>query len=190
VAVLEPGAEEPLLLRCASTAVLAEPVAAAFAPGLLDTSQAVACDELRHVAALDATLARLIDSADGAGLAEDAVATAAAAGGDDGGLVLRPVSGAGWTAEPMVAAERWAVEATVAAFERAGLVLESLDAAACAEATVADLLGLPLSSPLDPLAAVSVAPECEQAALALGVDLVVPVGLALARWCAPEGERA
>jgi hypothetical protein len=80
----------------------------------------------------------------------------------------------------------WADEGAVAQaaslFRRAQLRLIALDCEPCALASLADALG---TSDADgarrqPLAAVSVLPESESAAEALGEDLAVPVGLAVA----------
>ncbi len=101
-----------------------------------------------------------------------------------------------------VRAQLRAVSQAQGLFRRAGLRLLALDCEACALVTLADTLGASspslvpspgssahsslrqspgaqLASP-QPLAAVSVSPEAERAAHALGDDLAVPVGLALA----------
>jgi|GEM_PF-1673801 len=101
-----------------------------------------------------------------------------------------------------VRAQLRAVSQAQGLFRRARLRLLALDCEACALVTLADTLGVsapdqghlypssaqpasrqPLvgqSRSAQPLAAVSVSPEAETAAHALGDDLAVPVGLALA----------
>lgn len=129
---------------------------------------------------------------------------------------VQPASpGAGYSGL-QVRAQLRAVSQAQALFRRARLRLLALDCEACALVTLADTLGTaspPLwpeafsstasgvqataahataahataSQPSpQPLAAVSVSPEAERAAHALGDDLAVPVGLALAWFGAPR----
>ena len=161
VAVLERGDDEPLLLACAGVRATAIAWHGPFAPGLLEASRACAVSARLHVAALD--VAHL--SADGA----DAIEVDGAAG-------------------PLRVA-RGAIDRAVASFRAAELRLVALTVEPAARASLARFLGearalAPNERSLagDPLAAVSVAPDCEAGAAALGELLSVPVGMALSAF--------
>lgn len=121
-------------------------------------------------------------------------AATALAGADERIAAVRGGSGR------RVRAQLRAVSQAQALFRRARLRLLALDCEACALVTLAETLGTSAAgsgpafgqgssravacagddSLRQPLAAVSVSPEAERAAHALGDDLAVPVGLALA----------
>jgi len=161
VAVLERGDDEPLLLGCAG--VRATPIAwsGPFAPGLLEASRACGVGTRLHVAALD-------------------VAHLGAAGPD--AIELDADSG-------RLCVARAAIDRAVWTFRAAELRLVALTVEPIARASLARFLGearslAPNERSLagDPLAAVSVAPDCETQAAALGELLSVPVGMALSAF--------
>jgi hypothetical protein len=178
VAVLEPTTDEPLLVACATLVLDEGPAGADFAPGLLETAAAAAALRVPHVAALDREWSRV--------LASDA---APAARGDESETVLVDVDGA---TDLRAAVTRSAVARAAERFRSAGLRLASLDCADCALLSLAAYLGrspaadvaalLEEAAALDPLTAISVAPECEAKAEHATELLAVPVGLALARF--------
>jgi hypothetical protein len=182
-AVLEPTADEPLLVSCAALALDEAPSAADFAPGLLETATAAGALGLPQVAALDREWSRI-------GVPGNASAAAGAPpDGDDADVVAVDVYGA----ERLRAfAPRVAIANAETRFRGAGLRLVALDCADCALLTLAMYLGrgsetdivatIEDAQALDPLTAVSVAPECERAAAHAADVLSVPVGLALARF--------
>jgi hypothetical protein len=179
-AVLEPTADEPLLVSCATLALDEAPCGSDFAPGLLETATAAAALGLPQVAALDREWSRIASR--GAAVAEGE--------GEDGTeTVCVEVRGADGL---RAFAARPAIANAEARFRGAGLRLVALDCADCALMTLAMYLGrgsdadlaatLEDAHALDPLTAVSVAPECERAAAHAADVLAVPVGLALARF--------
>jgi len=180
VAVVERTADEPLLHACVSIGGEPQPPRLPFAPGIVEAARAVSACRLRHAVALDDEFCRIVGE-DGppAGFAGD-LATVAV-----------PVAGAG---QARVEASLAAIETLMELFRQAHLSLDVLDCGACATMSLGQFLGRPLEreahgggladvtvSPAfpDPLAAVSVAPQCEAAAAELGAALTVPVGLAL-----------
>jgi len=160
VAVLAAGDDEPLLLTCAG--VRASPIAwsAAFAPGLLEVSRSLSVVAPLHVAALDKSHLATDDA--------DAIEVA--------------------TETHHLRVARTAIEGTVATFRAAELRLVALTTEPAARASLARFLGEARvvanerSLAGDPLAAVSVAPDCETQAAALGELLSVPVGTALSAF--------
>ena len=178
VAVLEPTTDEPLLVACATLVLDEAPAGDDFAPGLLETAAAAAALRVPHVAALDREWCRL-DFGDESRAARRAASDdpAAATVDLDGGVVV---------------ASRTAVVRAAERFRSAGLRLASLDCADCALINLATYLGrasdsdaahaIEEASTLDPLTAVSVAPECEASAARAADSLAVPVGLALLRF--------
>jgi hypothetical protein len=178
VAVLEPTTDEPLLVGCADVVVDAPGRSDDFAPGLLETAAAARALELPHVAALDSGWCTLQHG--------EAESGCEGASGTD--LVVA-VEG---TSNLRVVVSRSLVLGTVRRFGAARLKLSALDAAPCALLNVAIHLarvsqsdapiGAVEEADLDPLTAVSVAPECESEASRVGRALAVPVGLALARF--------
>jgi hypothetical protein len=179
VAVLEPTTDEPLLVACATLVLDEAPAGDDFAPGLLETAAAAAALRVPHVAALDREWCRL--DLDGSRAARRAA-------GDDPGTAYLDVEGG----EGVVVASRAAVARAAERFRSAGLRLASLDCADCALLNLAAYLGrapdcdaarvIEEASTLDPLTAVSVAPECEAPAARAADSLGVPVGLALRRF--------
>ena len=166
VAVLAAGDDEPLLLACAG--VRASPIAwrGPFAPGLLDASRALGVGARLHAAALDGSHLGA-DGADAIEVANDAERV----------RVARP-----------------AIDLTVAAFRAAELRLIALTTEPAARASLVRFLGearalatSERSLAGDPLAAVSVAPDCESQAAALGELLSVPIGMALSAFGMVEG---
>ena len=161
VAVLAAGDDEPLLLTCAG--VRASPIAwsAAFAPGLLEVSRSLSVGAPLHVAALDKSHLATDDA--------DAIDVA--------------------TETEHLRVARAAIDGTVATFRAAKLRLVALTTEPAARASLARFLGEARALAAnerslagDPLAAVSVAPDCETQAAALGELLSVPVGTALSAF--------
>ncbi|HYB98475.1 MAG TPA: hypothetical protein VEC57_05005 [Candidatus Limnocylindrales bacterium] len=179
--------EEPLLEACAASYAHGNGQCL-FAPGVVELSWVLGAERIPHVAALSASLCSLRE--------DDAPAEAETAS-------VR-VSGDG---ELRVHARAQAVHQAQALFRRARLHLMALDCEPCALRTLADVLGTgddrndggrrvlagaaATAAPAitgvaaaarrhQPLAAVSIRPDAEKAAHALGEDLAVPVGLALA----------
>ena len=158
VAVLKRSDDEPLLLACAAVHAKALAWCAPFSPGLLEASLACAAGRRLHVAALD---------------------TVHLAAGD--GDVVEIASPAG-----AIRAARIVIDGAAANFRAAKLRLVTLTVEPVARAALARFLGESSDRAAggrglagDPLAAVSVAPDCEAQAAALGGLLAVPVGLAL-----------
>jgi len=156
--VLRRGDDEPLLLACAGVRAQALAWSAPFSPGLLEASRACAVRVRFHVAALDAV--HLEPS--------------------DGDVVEIPTEGG------TLRAARVAIDRAASGFRAAELRLLALTLAPAARDSLSRFLGQARSSSTegrslagDPLAAVSVAPDCEAAAASLGELLAVPVGLAL-----------
>ncbi len=186
-AVLEPTADEPLLRACTVVEAAAASAGPLFAPGLLETALVLGSRSLANLAALDDVYARVIRDDD----EQDVAPAGRVSGAAPPQATMRvQVQGAdGWCVEASGAA----VEEARRLFEEAHLKLVSLDCYACALANLGAVLGdgepsfdaAPSGSSaaaLDPLAAVSVTPEAEDTAVALGPLLTVPVGLALAAF--------
>jgi hypothetical protein len=181
-AVLEPTTDEPLLISCATLALDEAPSGSDFAPGLLETATAASALGLPQVAALDREWCR-IRARGGATRATETSEDAAA------DVVTIDVHGADGL---RAFAAQAAIANADARFRGAGLRLVALDCADCAFLTLAMYLGrgadadvaatIEDAHTIDPLTAVSVAPECERAAAHAADVLAVPVGLALARF--------
>jgi hypothetical protein len=181
VAVLEPTRDEPLLVACATLVLDETPGASDFAPGLLETASAADTLALPHVAALDDAWCRVEAST------EDAATGLLLAGATDSTLV--EVQG---RPELRVIASPTATARAAERFHAARLRLIALDCAGCALLSLASSLGrasateaaavIEEAKTLDPLTAVSVAPECEAAAARAAEALAVPIGLALAHF--------
>ena len=185
VAVVCRGPEEPVLEACAAQTEAGAAADGLFAPGLLEMARRVDSLRLSHVVAIDdtwATLRAVAPAVSTAGVDRatgqlGAVASASAV------VTVDTDSGAGWA----VSCPADVVAAVQALFGSARLRLIEVDAAACARHTLRSVLGTDAAETTDtaapePLAAVSVAARAEEEALALGAALVVPVGLALARF--------
>ncbi|HYC54315.1 MAG TPA: hypothetical protein VEL28_05180 [Candidatus Binatia bacterium] len=179
-AVLLRTSEEPLLEACAASYAHGG-AECLFAPGVVELSWVLGAERIGHVAALAASLCAVRAQDD------DAVLDA-----DDAAAVR--VSGA---SELRVHARAQAVTQAHALFRRARLRLLGLDCEPCALSTLAEVLGTgdelsPHGADLgngrrhQPLSAVSIRPDAEKAAHALGEDLAVPVGLALAWFGTPR----
>ena len=159
-AILRRGDDEPLLMACAGLRAVPLAWKAPFAPGLLDASRAMHVRARIHVAALDAAH---LEPAD-----DDAVEVE--------------------TSEGALRAARSAIDGAAQSFRAADLRLAALTTERVARASLARFLGESRgqgegrSLAADPLAAVSVAPDCEPTAAALGELLAVPVGMALAAF--------
>ena len=168
VAVVERRGDEAQLEACAMVRAAQSPPSALFAPGLLDASYAVGACRLSHIAALEGRHCRLYPSRPPATLPDDS----------ERKFLRVAVRGSrGGTLE----ADRGAVSAAAGLFSRAGLRLAAIDGAPCAAMNLRAFLGGSGANELvDPLAAVSVAAECEQSANQLATELAVPIGLALA----------
>ncbi len=184
VAVLGPTGDEPLLVACTSAVTSADPPARTLAPGLQEAASAVSAVRMPHVVALGASVVEWLESLD-----EGTTGTASALAAPVGEAVLvAPVVGA---EDVSVRVARTAVADVRLAFALARLRLLAVDCEQCALANLATALGhgtgaapaaterLEADASLQPLAAVSVATEAEETALALGDRLAVPVGLAL-----------
>jgi hypothetical protein len=173
VAVLGQAAgvgEEPLLVACAGLeAARAWGHRPAFVPGLLETACAVGAFGLGHWVALGGGLSRLVEADE--------------AGGGQAGLRVAVDGPEGVWAE----VDREVLETLTTLFSRSRLRLHGVDSADCALANLSGFLGQADQSSRDPLAAVTVVPECEQAATSLGRHLAVPVGLALGRFGCLDG---
>jgi hypothetical protein len=167
VALLKAGDDEPLLMSCA--AVRAEwvgtlPATESLCPGFLELHRRAVAGARLHAAALAAE----DDTAD-----EDAVEI------EECGRQLR--------------VSRTRIDHVVELFLAARLPLVALRSETSARDRLVRHFGTAdgrrageRSLAEDPLAAVSVTPACENAAGALGKLLAVPVGLALASFCANE----
>jgi hypothetical protein len=178
-AVFVRTSDEPLLVACSALSVDGGEARDDVAPGLLETAAAIGAIGLPHVAALDDEWCTLETGQGQEG--------AAAIPGDDRIVV----AARGWS-DLQVRASRSAATSAIARFADAKLDLVALDSAACALLGLALHLGRAVTADaertlaeardLDPLTAVSVAPECEGAAARAGGLLAVPVGLALVRF--------
>lgn len=162
VAVLARSAEEPVLLSCAMVAVQSQLPASSFAAGVIEAARAVCALRLDNVVALDDPYCRLVSA-------------------DSAGAESVPVAG---RTGMMVQAAATTVTSVVDLFADAQLRLVAIDSAECARISLAEFLGSDgdasvQSSLADPLAAVTVLPECETVASELASLLAVPVGAAL-----------
>ena len=176
VAVIRSALGEPLMLACAGLDGRAFGRKALHGAGLLELSMAVQSRSLAHVAALDGEFCRVFEQEGTAAACEEGHVRVAA--DCDNGLVCD--------------ADATVATAIALSFRVLGLSLTAIDCAPCAERNLAAFLGeQAVATPgvdglantaaprLDPLAAVSVAPETEEDALRMGARLAVPVGLAL-----------
>jgi hypothetical protein len=191
-AVLSRSEREPVLEACAAS--YSPPVAGAvFAAGVVELAWVLGCERFVHVAALASGFCRVEASPPEASRPRRRSRRHARhetlSPGDvalPGSLAVRQRSERRGAVSGGHGVRVWADEGAVAQaaslFRRAQLRLIALDCEPCALASLADALG---TSDADgarrqPLAAVSVLPESESAAEALGEDLAVPVGLAVA----------
>ncbi|MFN2376365.1 MAG: hypothetical protein ABR538_07490 [Candidatus Binatia bacterium] len=178
-AVVARGEREPVLEACAASYSAAID-GSRFAPGLLEIAWVLGCEDQAHVAALAAPYCRL-ESIEGDARAalEGAVQLAGSAAAQPGGERVAAVRGADGL---RVYADAVAVSQAAAMFRRARLRLVALDCEPCALASLADALGSgdAEGARRQHLSAVTVMPDSESSAEALGEDLAVPVGLAVA----------
>jgi hypothetical protein len=207
-AVLSRSEREPVLEACAAS--YSPPVAGAlFASGVVEVAWVLGCERYVHVAALAAGFCRMEavpveEARSRRRTRRGGSPDARPAGGLPGALAVQSVSESSASlaaGAPVPCADRrerrgavsgaagvrvWADEAAVAQvanlFRRAQLRLLALDCEPCALASLADALGSgdAEGARRQHLSAVSVLPESETAAEALGEDLAVPVGLAVA----------
>lgn len=176
VAVIRSALGEPLLLACAGLDGQAVGRKTVHGAGLFELSMAVQSRSLAHVAALDREFCRVFEQ-------DGSVAAC-----EQGHVRVGTDSDSGLVCD----ADAAAAKAIEVSFRTLGLRLTAMDCAPCAERNLASFLGeqaaaapgtdVPANTAaprLDPLAAVSVAPEIEEDALRMGARLAVPVGLAL-----------
>jgi hypothetical protein len=171
VAVIRSALGEPLLLACAGLDGHAVGRKALHGAGLFELSMAVQSRSLAHVAALDREFCRVFEQDGSVAACEQGHVRVGT--DSDNGLVCD--------------ADAAAATAIEVSFRTLDLRLTAMDCAPCAERNLASFLGeqgadVPANTAaprLDPLAAVSVAPEIEEDALRMGARLAVPVGLAL-----------
>ena len=184
-AVVSRTEREPVLEACAAS--YSAPVAGgSFAPGVIEVAWVLGCERLVHVAALAATFCRIeaepVAKSPGhrsgvpAAVDEPVAEAAVAHGANERRGAVSGAEGLGVWAD-----ERAVAEAT-ALFRRARLHLLALDCEPCALSSLADALGTSDANGArrHHLSAVAVLAESESAAEALGDDLAVPVGLAVA----------
>ena len=177
-AVISRAEREPVLEACAAS--YSAPVAGScFAPGVIEVAWVLGCDRHAHVAALAASFCR-VEACEAQPAPRSRGRRASPAADESSGTERRGViSGADGL---RVWAEEGAVAQAAGLFRRARLRLVALDCEPCALSSLSDVLG---TSDTDGarrqhLSAVAVLPESESAAEALGNDLAVPVGLAVA----------
>jgi len=197
-AVFSRSEDEPLLEACAASYARAA-AGFCFAPGIAEVAAALGVEKQAHVAALGASFCRLRETAASPAAAATEAGRPRRADSEQEEERVVAVLGREGLA---VHAESRAVLQAAHLFRRSGLHLLALDCEPCAMASLAEFLGtdpgaanapeLVLdSAPLtgafaenptrrQALSAVSVRPEAERAAEALGEDLAVPVGLAVA----------
>ena len=187
-AALSRGDREPLLEACAASYAAALP-GTCFAPGLLDVAIALDCRRESHVAALGAAFCRVEEADDAPARRGPWRRFRRPREGESPGQRVGVVSGADGL---RVRADEAAVSQAAALFRGARLRLVALDCEPCALGSLAEMLGAPdvEAAHRQALSAVAVVPEAEAAAVALGEDLAVPVGLALAWFQAAGGGRA
>jgi hypothetical protein len=157
VATLVATDDEPRLVDCAALRCEWQAPSSMLCPGLLEIAHFGASSAVVHVAALEASALPATD--------EDIVEI-------DHEGARSSYSRAG-------------IRAALATFRRARLPLVSLHGDVTARLALGHALGATHQSVAgsltsDPLAAVTVAPDCEAKASALGSSLTVPIGLALA----------
>jgi hypothetical protein len=184
-AMIARAEREPVLEACAAS--YGRPISGScFAPGVIEVSWVLGADREAHVAALAAPFCRIDAAAAQAAFGEAAHAAfdppeadGPAGAAEDAGERLATVRGA--ASGFKVRAHEGAVAQAAAMFRRARLRLVALDCEPCAIATLAEALGTgdPGGARRQHLSAVTVMPDCEAAAEALGEDLAVPVGLAI-----------
>lgn len=157
-ATLRPSDDEPLLLTCAAISAEWHGASRAICPGLLELGLVVAAGVESHAAALDEQEA------------------------EDGGSGVRVE----W-ADGSAGFSATVITEVVSGFARVGFRLAALRPAPWARGQLTRFLGAAVASPPadrrladDPLAAVTVAPDCEAQAARLGPLLAVPIGMALA----------
>ena len=178
-AVLSRGEREPLLEACAASYAAALP-GACFAPGLLELAMVLEAGRDAHVAALGAVHCRVEQDAAapsrrGPWRRLRSSPRAEAPSGQRVGVV----SGAEGV---RVQADENAVAQAAGLYRSCRLRLVALDCEPCALASLVDVLGAGdvQAARRQALSAVAVLPTAETAAEALGEDLAVPIGLALA----------
>jgi hypothetical protein len=202
-AVLSRSEREPVLEACAAS--YSSPVAGAvFAAGVVEVAWVLGCERYVHVAALATGFCR-VEAAPAetarprrrsrryaappldimeppASLAVTGVRESPAADAAVSGETAQRRGAVSGGAGIRVWADEGAVAQAASLFRRAQLRLIALDCEPCALASLADALGTGDAGGArrQHLAAVSVLPESEAAAEALGEDLAVPVGLAVA----------
>lgn len=180
-AVVARSEREPVLEACAAS--YSPPLAGScFAPGVLEVAWVLGANRHRHVAALAATfccMEEVDDEAAEATLRRRGEGRAAEAEGHAGFGRCGAVSGA---ASVRVRADEHAVVEAASLFRRARLNLAALDCEPCAMASLAEALGIADADAArrQHLSAVVVSADAEGAAEALGDDLAIPVGLAIA----------
>lgn len=187
-AVVSRTEREPVLEACAAS--YSSPVpGGSFAPGVIEVAWVLGCERLVHVAALASSFCRVeareVDDTGASGARRSRrrrrQPEAEIEPIVDEGRTLRrgAVSGADGF---RVWADEGAVREAAALFRRARLHLLALDCEPCALTSLADALGTGDADGArrQHLSAVAVLPESESAAEALGDDLAVPVGLAVA----------
>jgi hypothetical protein len=181
VAALVSRAErEPVLEACAAS--YSAPVAGSrFAPGVVEVAWVLGCDKLVHVAALASSFCRVeacdIDAAPAARRRRGSSTIR-----DSEGVAIERRGAVSGAEGLRVWADEGAVAQAAALFRRARLHLIALDCEPCALASLSEVLGSgdAEAARRQHLSAVAVLPESESAAEALGDDLAVPVGLAVA----------
>ena len=167
VAVIGNAIGEPILLDCAGLESRSIARSTGYGAGLSELVSVLQVYPLRHVAALAEPLCR---------------ASAADPGAEapPGRIIVASRGGSRLICD----ADAQVARSVALNFRRLGLRLCALDCEVCARASLAAFLGETARGDegcrdLDPLAAVSVAPEIEADALRMGARLAVPVGLAL-----------
>lgn len=179
------GEREPLLEACAASYAAALP-GACFAPGVLELACVLEGLEQPHVAALAASFCRL------EAVEHDASVRSRWRSGRSGRPAAQPGERIGRMrgAEGLrVTADEEAVLQAAGLFRHGRLRLAALDCEPCALASLADALGAADEDTArrQALSAVAVLPDAETAAEALGEDLAVPLGLAVAWFGAGSG---
>lgn len=202
-AVLSRSEREPVLEACAAS--YSPPVSgASFAAGVVEVAWALGCEKHVHVAALASAFCRVEASPaetetrrrgrrgrvpaaipDELAATSDGVSSLAVTlGAGEETTAQRPERRGAVSGGPGVRvwADEGAVAQAASLFRRAGLRLLALDCEPCALASLADALGTNDADGArrQHLSAVAVLPESEKSAEALGDDLAVPVGLAVA----------
>ncbi|HXC51030.1 MAG TPA: hypothetical protein VN634_09125 [Candidatus Limnocylindrales bacterium] len=187
-AVVSRAEREPVLEACAAS--YAPPVAGScFAPGVIEVAWVLGCERDPHIAALAAPFCRVDSAASGQAPVDDDLECEEAENVEPNARYgealpqraerLAAVTGA--QDGTRVWAQEGAVAQAAAVFRRARLRLIALDCEPCVLLSLSAALGTGdvLGARRQHLSAVSVLPESEAAAEALGEDLAVPVGLAV-----------